>query len=203
MNSSTARQRSRGLFTLSTESLEASYGAQGLSFFATGIEKMITCIGKTVAWLNLLLIGIILIQVSLRYIFNYNSVALEELQWHLYGVGIMMGLSYGLTTDSHVRLDVLHARFSRTSKEWIELVGLILLVLPWCYVAIFHGIDFVAASWRVAEHSNSPGGLPYYWIIKSVLPLSFILFFLAALARIARSFLYLSNRKERNVQHGA
>ncbi|WP_319550526.1 TRAP transporter small permease subunit [Desulfogranum marinum] len=186
MNNPTAPQRPHSLF-----------------IFVRGIEKLVVCIGKTVAWLNLLLIGVILVQVSMRYIFNYNSVALEELQWHLYGVGIMMGLSYALTTNSHVRLDLFHARFSRTTKAWIDMVGLLILVLPWCYVVISHGMDFVAAAWRVSERSNSPGGLCCYWIIKSVLPISFGLFFLAALARIARAVLYLTGSIERNQQHGA
>lgn len=168
-----------------------------------GIEKLVTVTGKIVAWLNLLLIGIILLQVSMRYLFNYNSVALEELQWHLYAVGIMMGLSYALTTDKHVRLDLFHANFSRTTREWIDLIGLLVLVLPWCYVVIVHSMDFVAAAWRVSERSNSPEGLCCYWIIKSVLPISFGLFFLAALARIVRAVLYLSGSKERMEQHGA
>ncbi|PID71464.1 MAG: C4-dicarboxylate ABC transporter [Desulfobulbus propionicus] len=185
------------------KSYPAPHKPCGLFVFAQGIEKLIIAIGKTVAWLNLLLVGVILVQVALRYIFNYSSVALEELQWHLYGVGIMTGLSYALTTNNHVRLDILHANFSRTTKEWIDMVGLIILVLPWCYVVIYHGMDFVEAAWRVGERSNSPSGLCCYWLIKSVLPMSFGLFFLAALARIARALLYLTGNTKATQQHGS
>ncbi len=171
-------------------------GQDGILLKAAHItDKFIIGIGKTVAWFNLVLIAVILIQVILRYVFSYASVALEELQWHLYAVCIMFGLSYALTSNVHVRLDLLYGRFSRSSREIIEIVGLIVLVLPWCYVVITHGMDFVASSWRVKESSNSPSGLCCYYIIKSVLPLSFFLLFLAAIARITHSALSLFTRK--------
>ncbi len=158
------------------------------------IEKAVLGIGKTVSWLNIILMLIILVQVILRYLFNLGSVALEELQWHLYAVGIMTGLSYAMTEDTHVRLDLLHARLRRKTRAWIDIIGILVLVLPWCYVIIHHGMDFVAASWRVKEASASPTGLPCYYIIKSVIPVSFGLLVLAAVARLLRMCLVIAGK---------
>jgi len=162
--------------------------------FINIIEKIIIRIGRAVSWLHVLLILVILIQVVLRYLFAFSWVALEELQWHLYAVGIMAGLSYALTCDTHVRLDLFHGRFRKKTRAWIDIIGLTVLVLPWCYVIIWHGFDFVAASWRVREASASPTGLGCYYIIKSVIPVSFSLLTLAALARILKQILVISGK---------
>ena len=164
------------------------------------IEKTIIRIGKAVSWVNVLLILVILVQVVLRYLFSFSSVALEELQWHLYAVGIMTGLSYALSENTHVRLDLLHGRFRKKTRAWIDIIGLTVLVLPWCYVIILHGFDFVAASWRVKETSVSPTGLSCYYIIKSVIPVSFSLLTLAALSRILKQILVIT---EKEVSHDA
>lgn len=164
------------------------------------IEKTIIRIGKAVSWVNVLLILVILVQVVLRYLFSFSSVALEELQWHLYAVGIMTGLSYALSENTHVRLDLLHGRFRKKTRAWIDIIGLTVLVLPWCYVIILHGFDFVAASWRVKETSASPTGLSCYYIIKSVIPVSFSLLALAALSRILKQILVITGKE---VSHDA
>ena len=164
------------------------------------IEKTIIRIGKAVSWVNVLLILVILIQVVLRYLFSFSSVALEELQWHLYAVGIMTGLSYALSENTHVRLDLLHGRFRKKTRAWIDIIGLTVLVLPWCYVIVLHGFDFVAASWRVKETSASPTGLSCYYIIKSVIPVSFSLLTLAALSRIVKQVLVITGKE---VSHDA
>ena len=163
--------------------------------FVNIIEKTIIRIGKAVSWLNVLLILVILVQVVMRYLFSFSWVALEELQWHLYAVGIMVGLSYALTENTHVRLDLLHGRLRKKTRAWIDIIGLTVLVLPWCYVIMHHGLDFVAASWRVREASVSPTGLGGYYIIKSVIPLSFGLLTLAALARILKQILVITGKK--------
>ena len=166
-----------------------------MNTFINIVEKTIIRIGRAVSWLNVLLILVILVQVVLRYLFSLSYVSLEELQWHLYAVGIMAGLSYALTNDTHVRLDLLHGRLRKKTRAWIDIIGLAVLVLPWCYVIIHHGLDFVAASWRVKEASASPTGLSCYYIIKSVIPVSFVLLTLAALARITKQIMVITGKK--------
>lgn len=76
------------------------------------LNKIVTKVAETTAWLNVALILIILTQVTLRYGFHNGLVALEELIWHLYAVAFMFGISYAITTDSHIRVDIIHANMS-------------------------------------------------------------------------------------------
>ena len=111
---------------------------------------------------------------------------LEELQWHLYAVAVMLGVVYSQTTDSHVRVDALSRRFTRRTRRIVEICGTALLFIPFCVVVFLHGLDFVYDSWRVNERSDSPVGLPARWLIKSVIPLTFGMLILVFLARILR-----------------
>ena len=153
--------------------------------FLNGIIKRF---GECLAWLNVLLILIIIIQVVLRYAFNNGLVYLEELQWHLYGTLIMFGIGYGITTDSHIRLDIIHRKMSTKVKGIVEILGILFLLFPLVFVLFIHGIDFVESSYRVAEASDSPLGLPHRWIIKSVIPLSMLYVAIAALSRLIQAF---------------
>lgn len=165
------------------------------------LDGFLIGIGKGAAWLSAVLIAVIIIQVSLRYLFGISFVALEEIQWHLYAVIILLGMNYALVTDSHIRLDLLHLNFSRQKKEWVEVVGIILFVLPMIWVFFYHSLNFVAESWMVSERSDAPGGLSCRWAIKSMIPASFFLLFLAALSRICKGIhCLITLRKE--TRHG-
>ena len=143
------------------------------------------------AAVNVLLIAAIVLQVVLRRGFSSGLVMIEEAQWHLYAVGVMFGIAYAQSVDSHIRVDALARFFSPRAKAGIECVGILLLALPFFAVVFLHGIDFVADSWRVNERSDSPVGLPARWAIKSLIPaaaaaisLSLIISFLRNLARL-------------------
>ncbi len=131
----------------------------------------------------IVLVGIIIANVLLRYVFGGASVALEELQWHLYAVGFMVGLSYALVHDQHVRVDVLAERWPKRRRAWIEIFAMLVLVIPFAGVILYDSIDFIEFSYRLNERSRSPGGLAHRWILKSVIPLAMGLLILAALAR--------------------
>lgn len=163
--------------------------------FCQVIDGFIRRIGQAIAWLNFLLIFNILLQVILRYAFGKGMVWLEELQWHLYGACIMFGISYGITEDAHIRLDLFHQRFSPRKKELIELFGILFLLLPLVIILFVHGLDFVESSWRVSERSESPLGLPARWLIKSVLPISMFLIILASVSRMVRSVTIIFQKK--------
>ena len=158
------------------------------------IDEMILKIGRFFAWANGILILVIVLQVTLRYGFSSGMVMLEELQWHLYAVAFMFGLSYALVTDAHVRVDLLHSKLSERTREWIEILGTFFLLLPFIIVIIYYGVEFFQQSWVHNEHSVAPMGLPFRWAIKAVIPLSFALFGLAALSRLIRAFYLIRKR---------
>jgi TRAP-type mannitol/chloroaromatic compound transport system permease small subunit len=150
-------------------------------------------IGQVLSWIWLALLAVIMVNVVLRYFFSEGRIELEELQWHLYSVGFLIGMSYAYQADVHVRVDVLHERWSRRTQAWIELYGTLLLLVPFIALVVIYGVPFVQSSFAMHEISSSPGGLPMRWLIKAVLPLSFALLGIAVLARLSRvwSFLFL------------
>ncbi|MBW2430999.1 MAG: TRAP transporter small permease subunit [Deltaproteobacteria bacterium] len=154
--------------------------------FADVIDTIIRGIGHVIMWTNLVLIAVIILQVILRYGFGRGLVILEELQWHLYALGIMFGASYALTLDSHIRVDIVHARLSEKWRYLWDLVGIIFLLLPFAIVIFHQSLDFVQESWRVNERSDAPLGLPWRWAIKSVIPISFGLLIAATVGRAVR-----------------
>lgn len=141
---------------------------------AVAIDQGVKAIGHVVMWANVLLITAIFTQVSLRYLLSQNYPKLDEIQWHFYGLVTMIGISYALVTDSHVRVDVLHMQLSRRAQRIIEVLGILTLLVPFLYLMIDQGYDYFYESWRVNERSDSPIGLPARWAFKAIIPISFV-----------------------------
>ena len=161
--------------------------------FSRLVDGWLIRIGRALSWIWLILLGVIMVNVVMRYLFSQGRIELEELQWHLYSIGFLIGMSYAYQADAHVRVDVLHERLRPRLKAWIELYGTLLLLVPFILLIVIYGFAFVSSSFVVNEVSSSPGGLPYRWLIKAVLPLGFALLGLAVLSRLSRvwSFLFL------------
>ena len=158
---------------------------------ADKIDRFIQRIGMSVAWCYVLLVLVIILQVVLRKGFSSGLIIFEELQWHLYAVGVMFGLSYAQTTNSHIRVDLFYTHFRARTKHIIEIIGILTFVLPFIAIVFMHSIDFFMDSYRINESSDSPSGLPFRWIIKGVIPVSFALLGLAVLSRLYRDTVLL------------
>ena len=159
--------------------------------FSRIVDGFLSRLGSTISWVWLVLLIIIVGNVTLRYAFNIGSIELEEIQWHLYAIGFLLGLSYSVVSDDHVRVDVVASRLAPHHQVWLEFYGLLLALIPFVFMVIYYGIPFVYESWLNAEVSQAPGGLPYRWLIKAALPAAFVLLMLAALARLSRVLAYL------------
>ena len=159
------------------------------------LDNFIFRIGNIAAWLNFLLLVVIILQVCLRYIIGRGYVFLEELQWHLYAVAFMIALSYAQCENNHIRLDIFSERFSKKTSELIEIVGILVLVFPFIIIIFIHGVEFLYDSWRVGESSGSPMGLPYRWIIKSFIPIGMVTLAISSVSRLIKSFWYLAQDK--------
>jgi TRAP-type mannitol/chloroaromatic compound transport system permease small subunit len=155
------------------------------------LDALVAVFHYVINWIWVLLVLLIVLNVVLRYIVGTSMIWMEELQWHLYAIGWMIGLAYALKLDGHVRVDVVADRLSRRTRGWIELIGLLVLVLPLCYIMLVYGWPFVLRSWTLGEVSAAPGGLPYRWIIKSVILFAFALLAIAAISRILRVTAFL------------
>ncbi len=139
------------------------------------IDKITDIIGKGVSWLSLLLVLIIVVDVFLRYAFALTSALSFELEWHVFAVIFMLGAAYALKQDRHVRVDVFYTRFGKKTKAWVNLIGVIVFLLPFTFIVFWESLDFVANSFAVRETSPDPGGLPARYLIKSAIPMGFLL----------------------------
>ena len=155
------------------------------------VDPVVARVGLWASWLWVLLLAIIVLNVVLRYAFGEGRVEFEEIQWHLYATGFLLALGYGVQTDSHIRVDVLHERFSPTLQAWFEFYGILLFLLPFISLMLIFSVPFVLTSFSLAEISNAPGGLPFRWAIKAMLPLGFLLLAMATLARLSRVWKFL------------
>ncbi|GLQ16152.1 TRAP transporter large permease subunit [Maritalea porphyrae] len=164
---------------------------------AVWLDKFVKAVGSVVMWANLLLVAAIVTQVLFRYLLNQSFPKLDEIQWHFYGLVTMIGISYAMVTDSHVRVDLLYMQLNRRTQRIIEVVGILALLVPFIYLMIDQGYDYFYESFRVNERSDSPIGLPARWAFKAIIPISFILLAIAALARLIHDgHALLVNNKE-------
>ena len=169
---------------------------------SSSIDRVLIAIGNAASWLWLVLLLVIVANVLLRYAFSEGRIELEELQWHLYSAGFLLGLSYAYQADTHIRVDILHENFSDSTKAWVELYAIVLFVLPFVALIVIYAIPFVMTSFALSESSPSPGGLPMRWLIKSLLPIGFALLGLAALSRLHRVWCFLFDNKSHTERAG-
>lgn len=159
--------------------------------FSRRVDGLLRRLDGWLGWIWLALLAVIVLNVVLRYAFGEGRIEFEEIQWHLYAIGMILGLATCYADDAHIRVDVFHEHLRPRLRAWIEFYGIVFLLLPFVVLVIAFGVPFVTESWSVGEVSQAPGGLPMRWAIKAVLPVGFALLLLAALARISRVFAYL------------
>jgi TRAP-type mannitol/chloroaromatic compound transport system permease small subunit len=180
---------------------EASSRAHGLQFPRTWlsdkIEWVLDAVGSLVNWIWILLVLVILANVIMRYALSSNYVWVEEIQWHMYAVGFMLGIGYAIVHDTHVRVDVLAGGLRPRTRAIIEALGIILLIFPLVYLLISYAIPFVERAWTRNEVSSAPGGLTNRWAIKSVIIIAFGYMGLAAFARLLRVLAFLFGTSHR------
>ncbi|HJL61131.1 MAG TPA: TRAP transporter small permease subunit [Pseudomonadales bacterium] len=155
------------------------------------VEKQVTRLGDLVSWIWLVLLATIVVNVVMRYLFGQGRIEFEEIQWHLYAIGFLLGLSYAYVSDIHIRVDVVREKLSEQAQAWIELYGIVLLLLPFVILVLYGVIPFISYSLETNEVSEAPAGLPFRWIIKSFLAIGFLLLLVATIARLSRIWCFL------------
>ena len=148
------------------------------------IEKAITLIGKASSWSMAILLGAIVIQVLLRYAFGITNTRLEDSLWYLFSATLVLGLSYTMTHDGHVRVAFVYQRYSGKTKRIVAFVGIALFLIPMYAFLMWHGWDYAVNSFSINESSPNPGGMPWLWLVKGLLPVSCFLLIIESLARL-------------------
>lgn len=153
---------------------------------ATALDKFVVGIGRVAAWAGLLLVLVTMADVTMRSLTQsswdvlralsaaqqtaFGSTRLQELEWHLHSVLFLFCLGYAYVKGAHVRIDLVRERLGPRARAWIEILGIVFFLLPFCALVIIYGADFAAVSFAQGEGSASGGGLGHRWIIKAALP---------------------------------
>lgn len=160
---------------------------------AAAIERLIDAVGRLTLWLVLAMIALVATNVLLRYSMSLGSVWAQELEWHLLGAIIMLGMSHALQRGEAVRVDLFYGRYGPRTKWWVDLASM-LLMLAIALLFLRLSIGYVGQSWSIGERSADPGGIPWRWAVKALLPIGFGLIALHAVAAAIRLFLALPAR---------
>lgn len=140
-----------------------------------GFEKFANAIGGLTAIIMVVMILNVSYDVIMRYFFKSGSIAMQEMEWHLFSVIILLGISYTLKEDGHVRVDLIYDRLTNKKKALINMWGAVLFILPIALLIGIESIPYVIEAFNSGEQSGDPGGLTNRWIVKSLIPLSFFL----------------------------
>lgn len=159
-----------------------------LKKFCFAVDTLNTWVGRFVAWATALVVAVVFIDVVMRYAFKTSFVFTQELEWHIFAFIFLIGAGCTLLRDGHVRVDIFYQQFSPKTQAWINLIGVLLFLIPGCYMIISTSMNFVHASYAVMEHSPDPGGIPYRWVLKACIPVGFILVLLQGLSLGIKSF---------------
>ena len=174
-----------GAFEVITDPGELNRAAHGPA------DRLVVTFANIVAWSFPLLMICIVAQIILRGT-GHNQAWLDDLQWWIYGFAMMTGLGYAVTTGSHVRVDILYQYFSETKKAKIEAMAFGWMLLPFLVMMADILLHYAISSIGNLEGSDSPNGLHHLYILKTSLPLLFILAIVAAWASLRRSLAVFS-----------
>jgi TRAP-type mannitol/chloroaromatic compound transport system permease small subunit len=165
---------------------------QGWLRVSRGIDRASDLVGRGTAWLAVLMVLVGAYNAVGRYVGRFIGVNLSsnlylELQWYLFSLLFLLAAAWGLKEDSHVRVDVFYARLSARTRGWINVAGLILLLIPFCAFTLWTSIPAVRNSWVVRETSPDPGGLARY-PLKAVILVCFVLLLVQAVSELIKAF---------------
>ncbi|HMR66895.1 MAG TPA: TRAP transporter small permease subunit [Anaerolineae bacterium] len=151
-------------------------------------DRFTEAVGIGSTWLTTIMVLVVCLNVVLRYVFGAGLLALQDASWYIFGILYLVGAAYTLKHDRHVRVDIIYTNLSPKAKVWVNLLGGIFFLIPFCVLGIWISLDFVSVSWNVRETTPDPGGLPARYLIKFMIPLGFTLILIQGLAEILKAY---------------
>lgn len=158
---------------------------------ADRLEAAVDLIGRTAAWATLALVLLVGLNVLLRYFLRMGSVSLQELEWHLLAPITLFGMSYAMRHDGHVRVDFIYDRLPGGLRQALDFIAA-LVTIAVAVLIMKYSIGYVGQSWRIGEGSPDPGGLPARYLLKSLVPLGFLVLGLQGVALAIRKLARLA-----------
>ncbi len=148
------------------------------------LERLFDRFSDLMGWISGGLCLVMLVNVFydaiMRYFFRTGSIALQELEWHLFAIVFLFGMAYTLKEDGHVRVDIFYEKFSPRWKAVVNIAGTLFFLMPLAFLIIKGSVWYVKEAYQMHEISGDPGGLHYRWLIKAVIPTSFVFLIVSA-----------------------
>jgi len=158
------------------------------------IDRINDVIGRSISWLTLLMVIITFLVVVLRYVFSSGWIAMQESIIYMHSIVFMLGVAFTLKQNGHVRVDIFYERMGPRSRAWVDLLGAIFLLTPFCLFNILISWNYVSLSWSLLEGSRDAGGLPAVFLLKTTIPVMAMLLMLQGVAQGLRSILLLTGQ---------
>ena len=150
--------------------------------------RLIRTIGQGVSWLLVVLVLLIFFIVLMRYGFNLGWIWLQEMTVYVHSAIFMLAAAWTLQIDGHVRVDIFYRSYSDRYRAWVNLMGTVFFLLPFCVFMLVIGWDYVIPSWQNLEGSREAGGLPLVFLLKSLILILPATLLLQALVSFRRYF---------------
>ncbi|WP_240796881.1 TRAP transporter small permease subunit [Terasakiella sp. SH-1] len=162
-----------------------------LSTLMRFIDGLNQTIGRTVAWLAVIMVITQFSVVVMRYVFGIGSIMMQESVVYMHSFLFMIGAGYTLLHNGHVRVDVFYREAGVRKKAVIDIFGVVFLLLPVCFLIGDSSWKYVYQSWSILEGSKETSGIHAVYLLKSVILVFCVLLSLQGIALALRSFLIL------------
>lgn len=156
------------------------------------IERFTEISGRLISWLTIVMVGLVVIIVFARYFLQVGSIALQETVTYIHATVFMLGLAFTLKRGGHVRVDIFYRQFSASRKALVNLVGGLLFLLPVSVLIFVASWDYVFASWAIGETSAENSGLPFVYLLKTLMLIMPVTLLLQGIAEILKSGLVIT-----------
>jgi TRAP-type mannitol/chloroaromatic compound transport system permease small subunit len=160
--------------------------------FVSGLQAFTKFIGMTCRWFSLAMVIVTCLVVILRYVFDYSSIAMQETVMYLHASLFMLGAAYTWQQQGHVRVDVLYHKWPALIQQRIDLFGTLFLLLPTCLFLLYISWDYVLVAWANGEKSHEAGGLPFIYLLKSLIVILPILLLVQATTNVLATLFNIS-----------
>jgi TRAP-type mannitol/chloroaromatic compound transport system permease small subunit len=156
------------------------------------LDGLSDMVGRVVMWLAILLVLVQFAVVVLRYGFSTSLIQMQEGVIYIHAALFMLAIAYTMRHEGHVRVDILYAGMPPRRRALVDLIGVLVAVIPFCVLMLWTSWPFVASSWRIREGAIAYGGIPYQYLLKSLIPAMAVLLLLQAVAHLCRCILTLA-----------
>src|ERR1044071_6790769 len=158
---------------------------------AAAIDRFNTAVGRAASWCVLTIVLIGFAVVLLRYVLGLGSIWLQESILYAHAALFLLAAAWTLKDGGHVRVDVFYAPASQRAKAWVDLLGALLLLLPFAFAIVWFSQPYVERSWAILERSRETSGLPLVFLLKALIPAFALLLALQGVAQIMRALALL------------